>query len=461
MPGAVVLRSDVINLGSADAGMIVLRHVQGLEPFLSQQALVRGSDELYFVISLTTPGSKAVQKEGAEPAAEDPGERQAVETFQAILDSVELLDQRPIRRDQDERLYASLAFYVNLGAAGSLENKLVPRQWFRILKNNKDIGYLYTVEEIADGIPGHKRAATAAARARGKAGGALAAPESGVLIGMRSRTLPDENLQVDSESWLFCTPDRRNEQWSTMTVVKDLKNKAEDHSMTFGASSRQATRMLDRTAAMRGDKGDKDDPGQPPVVIRDDYQLNVIHVSKTETAQPISQGLPKIYLPQALGHLLPRVLPLREPKRFMFATYVEEPRAVMLRYVDVGAEQRVTLRGESMRAIPITDKLGLEGSITTHYVTSRGQYLGSENSDSGILMVPSDEQTLLKIWKDANLSRPADATEPPATQPAASAATNALPGPAPGGPAPGGVHGGAGAATPRTPRDRTRPATAR
>jgi hypothetical protein len=458
MPGAAVLRSDVISLGAADAGIIVLRHVEGLETRLSQQALVRGSDRLYFVISLSSPGSRTPEKDGGDDGHEDPAERQAVETFQAVLDTVELLDQRPIRREQDERLYASLAFYVGLNAEGKLEKTLVPRQWFRIVKNDKDIGYLYTVEEIAEGIPGHKRAATAAARARGKAGAAgLAAPETGVLIGMRSRTVPGENLQVDSESWMFCTPDRRNEQWSTLTVVQDRKNKTEDHGMTFGASSRQASRVLDRAALVRGDKGDKDDPEQPPVVIHDDYRLNVTHVSKSETARPISQGLPKIYLPQALGHLLPRVLPLREPKRFMFATYVEEARAVMLRYVDVGAEQRVTLAGEAMRAIPIKDRLGLEGSVTTHYVSSNGKYLGSQNADNGVWVLPSSEQALLKIWKDANLSRPADAKEPEGQAPAAG---NAAP-PAPGAVAPATGRAPAGATGARAPRDRTRPAVAR
>ena len=47
----------------------------------------------------------------------------------------------------------------------------------------------------------------------------------------------------------------------------------------------------------------------------------------------------------------------------------------MLRYLDVGAEQRVTIAGEAMRAIPIQDRLGLEGSVTTHYVSSNGKYL--------------------------------------------------------------------------------------
>ena len=436
MPAAVVLRNDVINLGANDAGLIALRHVEGLETMLSQQALVRRSDLLYFVISLTSPGSKAAGNAnvagndngangGDNEPAEDRGERQAVETFQSILDTVELLDQEPLRREQDERLYATRAFYVNLGSAGKLEKALIPRQWFRILRNGKDIGYLYTVEETAEGIPGNRRAAGAAARARGKAGGAaLAADGAGILVGMRSRTLPDENLQVDSESWMFCTPDRRSEQWSTLTVVRDRKAKTEDHAMTFGASSRQANRVLDKEADLRGEQWDKNDPGQPPVAIREDHRLNVTHVGKRENAEPLSQGVPKWYLPQALGHLLPRVLPLREPKQFMFAAYVHEARAVMHRYVDVAAESRVVLAGEPIRAIPIKDRIGLEGSVTTHYVTHDGKYLGSENPDGGIIILPSDEQRLKQIWKDADFTRPADVKENPEPARAAGAPAN-------------------------------------
>lgn len=476
-PGAALLRHDVVNLGDAEAGMIVLRHVQGLETVLSQQALIRSDDRVYFMVALNTPGAKRVATgaaNGVGPGApeggtgdgdsaaadpgdrnqEDPGEKQAVETFNAVLDSVELLDQRPLRREQEDRVYATLAFYVNANAAGKLENVLVPRQWFRVLRGGKDIGYLYTVEEMADGIPGHKRAAGAAARARGKAAAAaLAAGGSGILIGMRSRTLPDENVQVDSESWLFCTPDRRNEQWSTLTVVQDRKSREQDHAMTVGTSSWQSGRVLDQEAHLRGERGDKNDPGQPPMAMKEDYQLTVTHVGKTDAPQPLSQELPRHYLPQALGHLLPRILPLREPKKFLFAAYVGDARAVMHRYVDVGAEKRITWNGEPMRAIPIGDRIGLEGSVTTHYVTSNGKYIGSENADSGIVMMPSDERTLLKIWKDADLNRPADVKEPEAPTAAGNPGGNAAPNPT-------GTVSGAGAG-PRPPRDRLVPATGR
>jgi hypothetical protein len=394
--------------------MIALRHVQGLETVLSQQALFRASDRMYYVISLNSPGSKTAGKEPGD----DPVERQAVETFQEVLDTVKLLDQRPLREEQENRVYAALALFVNLGGETKLPNALIPRQWFRLTRKGKDIGYVYTVEELADGIPGNKRnVAVARGRNRGAAGGA-----SGVLVGMRSRTMPGVDVRVESESWMYCSFDRRTEQWSTLTFVQDLKNKTDDSVMTLGSSSKQARRLLDREAELRRQGFDKTDPKQPPVFETENYGLNVTHVSKTETAQPIAQELPRYYLPQALGHLLPRLLPLNQPKQYMFATYVEEARAVMNRYVDVGEEQRVTLAGETLRAIPVKDRIGLDGSVTTHYVARNGQYLGSENADTGIQMLPSTEEKLLEIWKDANLTRPADVKEQapaPAPVPAA------------------------------------------
>jgi hypothetical protein len=91
---------------------------------------------------------------------------------------------------------------------------------------------------------------------------------------------------------------------------------------------------------------------------------------------------------------------------------VTDQQQVVLRYVDVGQEQEVVLAGQTVRAIPIADRLGYEGSITTHYLSPEGKYLGSVNEDSKITVLPTDAPTLENLWKDANLSRPGD-VEPP------------------------------------------------
>src|SRR4030095_4378109 len=101
--------------------------------------------------------------------------------------------------------------YVNLSAKGRLEKALIPKQWFRVLRNGKDIGYVYAVEEVAEGIPGDDGAS------RRKKKGAAGAP--GVLIGARTRRLAGEEGRVDEESWLFCALDRRTEEWSTIQLA--------------------------------------------------------------------------------------------------------------------------------------------------------------------------------------------------------------------------------------------------
>ena len=400
LPGAAVLRSDVIRVGQTDVGMIALRYVKELETLLSQQAIVRRDDRVYFTLTMTSPGSKSAGKE----AGNDPDEAKAVEAFGEILDTIRLLDQRPVVRDQEERLvYGTRALLVNLGGKGLLESKLIPQQWFRLMRNGKDIGYKYTIEETADGIPGDANALR-----RKKPGRRAGGPE-GILIGTRTRTMAGEDARVDVESWMFCANDRRMEEWSTLQVVQNLKDAAKfDHATTVGSSSRRTGRRLDRAANERGMRWDKDDPNQPPVRETDDYVLNVTHSSRTRNTEPLTQSVSDWYLPQALSHLLPRLLPLDQPRKYMFAVYVPDVRKVMHWYVDVGEEKKVNFAGRTMRAIPINDRIGLEGSVTTHYMSPGGTYLGSENSDTGIVVLPSDEKALLEMWKDADLTRPAD-----------------------------------------------------
>jgi len=399
LPGATILRRDVIRVGQIPVGMIALRYVKGLETLLSQQALVRSSDKVYFTLTLTSPGSKAA---GNEPG-DDPGERQAVETFGEVLDTIRLLDQRPLVRDQEDRYYATLAFLTNLSGKGKLENKLIPQQWLRVQRGGKDIGYVYTVEEVAEGIPGDTGAALKRKKAPRRAG-----PE-GLLIGTRSRTLAAEDTRSDGQSWMFCTPDRKQEEWSTVQFLQNLKDASQFDNMTIvGSTSWRTGVRLDRKAHEQGLRGERDDPNQPPVRETNDHVLSVTQSAKTQNFEPLNQSIPDYYLPQAVSHLLPRLLPLDQPKKYVFAVYVPDVRKVMHRYVDVGEEKKVDLGGATVRAIPIADRVGVEGSVTTHYMGRDGKYLGSENADTGITILPSDEATLLGIWKDAELTRPAD-----------------------------------------------------
>jgi hypothetical protein len=89
---------------------------------------------------------------------------------------------------------------------------------------------------------------------------------------------------------------------------------------------------------------------------------------------------------------------------------------VMSRYMEVLPVQHVKFRGQEFDAIPITDKLTLEGSLTTYYLSPEGKFLGSTSTFTDgdkttlIEVVPADSQTLDHIWNRPDLSRPNEPT---------------------------------------------------
>jgi hypothetical protein len=209
---------------------------------------------------------------------------------------------------------------------------------------------------------------------------------------------------VDGETWYYLSGDRKHENWSNLVWVQDLAKHTADQVTEFGSSDSMIKRVLVPNAR----PGTKLDPRQPPVQEFEVTSLDVQTVGKSASVPPLKQDLPPWYLPQALSHLLPRLLPLREPKTFLFAVYVGDTRKVMHRYVDVGTEEIVTLNGQQVRAVPISDRITLEGSPTIHYLDpDSGKYLGSVNKKAKFTILPSSAQELQTIWSNkADLSRP-------------------------------------------------------
>ena len=386
-PSIEIVRQDTVDLGEFNVGIIAARMTVGSQRRLLQQAIVQANEQLYYTIALTTPASK--EASGAD--SDDPGERVAAETFRQVLDTVKLLDRSPIKDDQNERLFRTRAFFVGLNGK-RMREVLVPEQWLRLMHDGRDVGYTYIVEEPDATFS-----------------------SDGVKIGIRSRSYPEPDVQVDGETWYHVSGDRHREKWSNLVWMQNHKSKSSEQFTEFGTSSLKVMREVDEHASA----GDPKDPKQPALVkTGETYNLRV--QTGPKTAPPVTQELPPWYLPQAAGHLLPRLLPLNQPKTFMFATYISDSRAVMHRYVDVGTEQEVELAGKRVRAVPISDRVGLEGSPTIHYISLDGKYLGSVNKDSKITLLPTDAVTLQKLWSNkADLTRPAEREQQPEPGPAA------------------------------------------
>jgi hypothetical protein len=219
--------------------------------------------------------------------------------------------------------------------------------------------------------------------------------------------------------------DRKHEKWSNTAWIdkgKDAAGKPQmDHVGDVGSSDVESRTVYDKNLVNHpeqiGPGKDNVDKNQPAYRRVDVAVLNAEQFGKNKTSEPFVQELPVFYIPQALAHLLPRLVPRKEAAKYMFASYVPEKQSVMARYVDVGVEQDVTLDGQHLSAIPVRDRIGLEGSVTTHYVSADGQYLGSVNPDSKVEILPSDAATLERIWKDVDLSRPGAVPDAPITAP--------------------------------------------
>ena len=132
-----------------------------------------------------------------------------------------------------------VAFFVNLTGRQAQRSASIPEQWFRVLKDGKDIGYTYVVEEEAGGIPhlkhqtGDKEVGCRSTEQE-RDEPAECARRHDILIGVRSRMILEATradktrgpVQTDSESWLFVAADRRHEDWTRAVVIDDGKSTA-------------------------------------------------------------------------------------------------------------------------------------------------------------------------------------------------------------------------------------------
>ncbi len=386
LPNNKVLRQDVLPVAGHDAGVIVLRASVGVSPQLVQQAIIQFNEQTYFNLIMTTPGLPF----DALPDKADAIEINAAATFRAVLDTVQLPDPQKLHDEQVDRLFRTRTMFVNWTEA-KIRSVLIPEQWMRIVRDGKDIGYSYIVEEP---------------ETRGV--------NPGVKIGVRSRTVPKPGQQIDAETWYHVSFDRKQENWSSIALVTEPKDKY--YATEFGTSvqRRRPISDPDPAASERHVKGENIN-----VKLVDTYHLSVHRVTKKTTAPEIERELPPFYLAQGFGHLLPRLVPNKEPAGYMFYSYSSSDAEVKLRYIDVGVDKPAVLDGKKITAIPINDRMGYEGSPTVHYIDTTGKYLGSvttiinEDGDrSTVSVIPTNADALKKIWVDAVLDRPEEAAAP-------------------------------------------------
>jgi hypothetical protein len=220
---------------------------------------------------------------------------------------------------------------------------------------------------------------------------------------------------------MFTSLDRKHEDWQhivNLVASKGQPNEEKRQTMEFGYSEIRLRRVVEGPRDPKVDPNEKDpnmkDPRNPALRDVESYALRVERATQGRNAnmKPEAHVPSPWYIPQAIGQMLPRLVPLNRPVTYLFQSYVGEQHEVILRYVDVGFEKEVQLNGQTVRAIPISDRIRLEGTPTIHYMSPDGHYLGSVNEDAKIMILPTDKATLEKIWKNPDLTRPEEVPNP-------------------------------------------------
>jgi hypothetical protein len=403
-----IVAQDVIHIGPGSktaVGILVMRYDRELEKRLRQEALIDASDRLYYVLELDTPGRR-----NPDNGADDPAERAAADAFNQVIDSVRMLDRQAIYHDQAERLIRTAGLLANM-TPQYVQARLIPEQYFRLLRDGKDIGYTYEIEEVDD-----------------KSGRIAGMPV--IRIDQRSESLQEDGRDLQVQSRLTVTTDRKHEIWenlATVIVPPSPANKA--GSQTLFSEVGSSLSQVKVVAAPPGSGLDQPQPSdpslQPGLRMKDVWTLNVVRHSSDllnpdlkQDFPPFKQDLPVFYMPLAMSHLLPRMVPFNEPKTYLFAVYVSNGDnrnpAVMMRYIDVEPAEPVRLEGQTYLAVAIRDRIGLEGAVSTHYLSAEsGRYLGSVTPLTGSngaavseTVLPTDAATLRRIWPNCNLTRP-------------------------------------------------------
>jgi hypothetical protein len=412
-PDAQVLRNEVINVGPVRVGLIAVRYVAAThDRRYTQQAIFEAPNanhQLYYFFDLTGPGKPQYESDDVV----NPAEKLAFDTFGQLVDSVVLLDRTEIVDFERQALWATRALFALWGGDdyGPIRVALVPDQYLRIIKDGQDIGYQHVVEQYQ---PDSR------------------SPEGSILkIGVRSHMAASPVLQWDTETWMFSTADRKHEHWKTAATCTDNHGQIVDSFSQVGVSD-EATKAFALHPVQNPDGAILPNQpenlnyggplGQGNVDVETSRTLEVNSTHRNTQLSPLHEETPVFYIPQAFNFILPEILPSK-PKSYMVATFVPTPPEatstagvgnIMPRYLQVLPVQHVTFRGQDFDAVPISDRITLDGTLTTWYVTIDGKFLGSTSTfptgnngqTSTIEVVPTDNETLNHLWTRPDLSAP-------------------------------------------------------
>lgn len=271
-----------------------------------------------------------------------------------ITDPAANLAARQASLERAKRLLAALT-------EKSLTAAAVDNQWFLVYQKDQPIGWVHQNEGVVlhDG--------TMELRVR--------------TVGMVKPA--KDSPAVIKHAEMFASPDGLLESWKERLAIgegKELKTAEEE-------GLRQENVLL---CVITSD-GKKQD--RPP--------LKIPHPAVDQDANSQRPAaISEIYLPRATGMVLPRLVALGESASYGFATYSSDVNDFDLRTFTVVGPDAVSLGGQSIEAIHLTDKPSASTEPSDLWVDAKGRVLMVRSPD-GLRVEKASNEDVLKVFPSA------------------------------------------------------------
>ncbi|MBT3199581.1 MAG: hypothetical protein HN350_06650 [Phycisphaerales bacterium] len=261
----------------------------------------------------------------------------------AVLKTLKIIDLKTAKAQRKTALVNGTALLKGLNAkkiSGTLEAK---PQWFLYHRDGQPIGFMRQIEstEAVAGKPGYRIKSCIMMKFDGK------------------------NLKLYRD--LLASADRSVEKWTETAGIK--------------ASGRNVSMV---------EKGSKSD-------ARIDCSITV--GSKKTTQKPVDAPMDH-YLPRGMAWLLSRLVDLKTPASYGFATYNGRAGNFDLRTFTVAGPAEIELAGHKVNAIAVTDQLTANTQTANMWVDTRGNLLIMKTAD-GLVMERASQKSVERRFPNA------------------------------------------------------------
>ena len=131
------------------------------------------------------------------------------------------------------------------------------------------------------------------------------------------------------------------------------------------------------------------------------------------TYRPGTKVRRRIYLPRAIGMLLPRLVDRAKPASYAFATYTSAANDFDMRTFTVVGPEKLTTLGGAIDAVRIQDRPAEDEEPATVWVNSRGELLRLHSADGLVMDVASEAGVLRRFPKAKLIVLALDGKKPP------------------------------------------------